>query len=60
MFDRWTTFRLSNNKEHIDKICGGEVANRCPPIWGLDKEGELNGVCRDLGVPGLWYMMGAQ
>ncbi|KAF8345500.1 hypothetical protein F5887DRAFT_1190190 [Amanita rubescens] len=49
---------LSDTKEHIRKICGDEVANRCPPIWGLDKEGELNGTWRDLGVQGLWYMMG--
>lgn len=34
------------------------MANRCSAIWGLNKEGELNGTWRDLGVPGLWYMMG--
>ena len=48
----------SNVKEHIRNLCGDEVANRCSPIWGLNKEGELNGTWRDLGVSGLWYMMG--
>jgi len=49
---------LSSAKEHIHKICGDDVANRCSAIWGVNKEGELNGTWRDLGVPGLWYMMG--
>lgn len=48
----------SNVKEHIRNLCSDEVANRCSPIWGLNKEGELNGTWRDLGVTGLWYMMG--
>ena len=52
--------RYGNSKEHIRSVCGNEVANRCSPIWDLNKEGELNGTWRDLGVPGLWYMMGMQ
>ncbi|KAF8345497.1 hypothetical protein F5887DRAFT_1158732 [Amanita rubescens] len=48
----------NNVKEHIQKLCGDEVANKCSPIWGFNEEGELNGTWRDLGVPGLWYMMG--
>lgn len=40
-------------------MCGDEVADRCPPIWGYDKEGEIAGIWRDLGVPGLWYAVGA-
>ncbi|KAF8734332.1 hypothetical protein AX14_003424 [Amanita brunnescens Koide BX004] len=47
-----------NVKEHIQSVCGDEVANSCSPIWGFNMEGELNGCWRDLGVPGLWYMMG--
>ncbi|KDR66354.1 hypothetical protein GALMADRAFT_259418 [Galerina marginata CBS 339.88] len=43
---------------HIRRVCGDEVANRCKDIWGLNDEGELNGVWRDLGVPGLWMMLG--
>ncbi|KDR66366.1 hypothetical protein GALMADRAFT_162115 [Galerina marginata CBS 339.88] len=43
---------------HIRRVCGDEVASRCKDIWGLNDEGELNGVWRDLGVPGLWMMLG--
>jgi len=49
---------LGDPREQIRKVCGDEVADKCKAIWGLDEEGELNGVWRDLGVPGLWYMMG--
>ncbi|PPQ97225.1 hypothetical protein CVT26_000750 [Gymnopilus dilepis] len=49
---------LGNPIGHIRSVCGEEVANRCKPIWGLDDEGEINGVWRDLGVPGLWTMLG--
>ena len=54
-----TLQRYEDPKFQIRRICGEEVADRCSPIWGLNKEGEINGVWRDLGVPGLWYMMGA-
>ncbi|KAH9484720.1 Indole-3-pyruvate monooxygenase YUCCA1 [Psilocybe cubensis] len=49
---------LGDCKEHVARVCGEEVAKKCKPIWGLDKEGELNGTWKGLGVPGLWYMMG--
>ncbi|KAF8345499.1 hypothetical protein F5887DRAFT_1074233 [Amanita rubescens] len=48
---------LSDVKQHIRKICGVEVADKCLPIWGLNK-GEANDSWRDLGVQGLWYMTG--
>lgn len=40
------------------RICGDEVADQCKRIWGLDKEGELNGCWRDVGIPNMWFMMG--
>ncbi|KAF7323963.1 Flavin-containing monooxygenase [Mycena kentingensis (nom. inval.)] len=49
---------LGDAREGIRKLCGDAVADRCPPIWGLDAEGEINGAWRDLGSKGLWYMMG--
>ncbi|KAK2462191.1 hypothetical protein APHAL10511_005779 [Amanita phalloides] len=49
---------LSNIKEHFYKICGDEVGNKCSTVWGFNNEGELLGAWRDLGVPGLWYMLG--
>ncbi|KAF8209052.1 hypothetical protein K438DRAFT_1573180 [Mycena galopus ATCC 62051] len=45
-------------RDVVRKICGDAVGDRCKPIWGLNAEGEINGVWRDLGVPGLWYMTG--
>ena len=40
------------------EILGSEVGARLKPIWGLDPEGETNGLSRDVGVPRLWCMMG--
>ncbi|KAF7300095.1 Flavin-containing monooxygenase [Mycena kentingensis (nom. inval.)] len=42
----------------VRKLCGDAVADQCSPIWGLDAEGEINGAWRDLGIQGLWCMMG--
>lgn len=51
-------YRLGDARSNLRKICGEIVAQKCKPIWGLDKEGEVSGVWRDLGVKGLWYMVG--
>ncbi|KAJ6488872.1 hypothetical protein C8R45DRAFT_1053267 [Mycena sanguinolenta] len=45
-------------RDTVRKVCGDAVADRCKRIWGLNTEGEVNGAWRDLGVPGLWYMLG--
>ena len=55
---RVPVFRLGDSREHIRKVCGDVVFERSGPIWGFDAEGELNGVWRDLGVEGLWSMLG--
>ncbi|KAJ6566754.1 hypothetical protein B0H19DRAFT_1138526 [Mycena capillaripes] len=47
-----------NARDGVRKLCGDAVGDKCKPIWGLNKEGEINGAWRDLGVPGLWYMIG--
>ncbi|KAJ7887426.1 hypothetical protein B0H13DRAFT_2534157 [Mycena leptocephala] len=49
---------LGDARNGVRKICGDAVGDRCKPIWGLNAEGEINGAWRDLGVPGLWYMIG--
>ncbi|PCH39755.1 FAD/NAD(P)-binding domain-containing protein [Wolfiporia cocos MD-104 SS10] len=49
---------VGDTRNSIRSVCGDAVAEACNPIWGLDQEGEIQGVWRDLGVPGLWYMMG--
>ncbi|MBY6412590.1 NAD(P)/FAD-dependent oxidoreductase [Rhodococcus sp. BP-252] len=40
------------------RLLGEDVAHRCGPVWGLDAEGELQGVWRESGHPGLWFMGG--
>ncbi|KAJ6539575.1 hypothetical protein B0H19DRAFT_1213485 [Mycena capillaripes] len=45
-------------RDNIRKVCGDQIADTCKPIWGLDEDGEIQGCWRDLGLPGLWYMMG--
>ncbi|KAH9949722.1 hypothetical protein B0H21DRAFT_777134 [Amylocystis lapponica] len=37
----------------------GDVTDSLKPLWKLDEEGELRGVWRDLGIPGLYYMFGS-
>ncbi|KAG6897057.1 hypothetical protein C0992_004376 [Termitomyces sp. T32_za158] len=49
---------LGDTRDHIRKVVDEDVFNRVKPVWGLDPEGELNGVWRDLGVKGLWLMLG--
>ncbi|KAJ3571074.1 hypothetical protein NP233_g3990 [Leucocoprinus birnbaumii] len=49
---------LGNARDGVREICGDTVADNCSAIWGMDEEGELNGVWRSMGFDGLWYMMG--
>jgi hypothetical protein len=43
----------------MTRIAGPEVVKHVKTVWGMNAEGELNGAWRDLGVPGLYVMMGA-
>ncbi|KAJ7168902.1 hypothetical protein C8R46DRAFT_1163015 [Mycena filopes] len=49
---------LGDARNGVRKICGDAVGDKCKPIWGLNDEGEIKGAWGDLGVPGLWYMIG--
>jgi putative flavoprotein involved in K+ transport len=40
------------------RILGDVVAERAGPVWGFDAEGELNGMWRPTGQPGLWFHAG--
>ncbi|KAI0309230.1 hypothetical protein OF83DRAFT_93853 [Amylostereum chailletii] len=42
----------------LAQICGPDVADAIGPVWNLDAEGEVRGVWRDVGVAGLYVMMG--
>lgn len=44
--------------ETARRLLGDEIADRCGPVWGLDDEGELQGVWRRSGQDGLWFMGG--
>jgi cation diffusion facilitator CzcD-associated flavoprotein CzcO len=37
------------------RILGDDVGDRMGPIWGFDEEGELHGMWRPTGQPGLWF-----
>ncbi|KAL4071717.1 hypothetical protein J3A83DRAFT_4093359 [Scleroderma citrinum] len=45
-------------RNSIREICGPDVASKVGPIWGLDDEGEQQGLWRKTGQPHLWIGMG--
>ncbi|KAJ7477704.1 hypothetical protein FB451DRAFT_1243020 [Mycena latifolia] len=49
---------IGDARNRVRTICGDVLGDQCKQIWGLNAEGEIHGTWRDLGVPGLWYMMG--
>ena len=51
--------RFESTHAKIAKICGEETAARVGPLWDFNAEGELQNVWRYLGVPNLWFMLGA-
>ncbi|CAA7270299.1 unnamed protein product [Cyclocybe aegerita] len=53
----WAT-GLGNPVDAIAHICSSSVSSACKSVWGLNSEGEINGAWRDLGVKGLWFMIG--
>jgi putative flavoprotein involved in K+ transport len=40
------------------RILGDAVGDRMGPVWGFDEEGELQGMWRPTGQPGLWFLAG--
>jgi putative flavoprotein involved in K+ transport len=45
-------------KEAVRRIVGDSIADRIGPVWGFDEEGELAGMWRPTGQPGLWFLGG--
>jgi putative flavoprotein involved in K+ transport len=45
-------------KEAVRPILGDAVSERIGPVWGFDAEGELAGMWRPTGQPGLWFLAG--
>ncbi|KAF9460002.1 hypothetical protein BDZ94DRAFT_1284124 [Collybia nuda] len=48
---------LGDMRESIRMLCGDKIANNCPRLLGVDKEGEMSWY-RALPYAGLWYMIG--
>ncbi|KAI5118884.1 hypothetical protein M0805_003559 [Coniferiporia weirii] len=40
------------------RMLGASIVDKTSEIWGLDEEGEVKGVYRPTGQPGLWYAAG--
>lgn len=45
-------------KDTVEGILGSTYAEKLKPVWGLDSEGELRSVCRDCGIPRVYYIVG--
>jgi cation diffusion facilitator CzcD-associated flavoprotein CzcO len=45
-------------KEAARRIVGDAITDRIGPVWGFDEEGELAGMWRPTGQPGLWFFGG--
>lgn len=45
-------------KEAVRRVLGEETTDRIGPVWGFDAEGELAGMWRPTGQPGLWFLAG--
>ncbi|KAK9429773.1 hypothetical protein V1505DRAFT_148729 [Lipomyces doorenjongii] len=45
-------------RDTVKEILGEEYSQNMKEFWGLDREGELRGTCRDCGVPNTYYVVG--
>lgn len=46
-------------KDSVDETLGEKYGNQLKKIWGLDCEGEINGLYRDCGISNTYFMSGA-
>ncbi|KAF9046150.1 hypothetical protein BJ165DRAFT_1469259 [Panaeolus papilionaceus] len=49
---------FTDPRSSILQLIGQEASKDLKPIWGLDEEGEQKGCFRDVGLQGLWSVMG--
>ena len=45
-------------KEAVRRVLGEATTERIGPVWGFDAEGELAGMWRPTGQPGIWFHAG--
>ena len=48
----------AGQKEAVRGVLGEEITERMGTVWGFDPEGELAGMWRPTGQPGLWFLAG--
>ena len=48
----------AGQKEAVRGVLGEATTERIGPVWGFDAEGELAGMWRPTGQPGLWFLAG--
>lgn len=42
----------------LREIMGDDIVTQAKPVWGLNKEGEIQGCFTDSGVHNMWNIMG--
>jgi putative flavoprotein involved in K+ transport len=47
-----------NMREVARLVVGDAIADQLTPVWGFDREGEINAVWRRPGHDGIWFMAG--
>lgn len=47
-----------NMRETARRLFGDDVADKCPPVLGIDEAGEIGGLYRRTGMRGFWFMGG--
>jgi cation diffusion facilitator CzcD-associated flavoprotein CzcO len=45
-------------QDSVKETLGPKYAAKLKTIWGLDAEGEINGIYRDCGIPNAYYVVG--
>jgi putative flavoprotein involved in K+ transport len=45
-------------KDSVRPLLGDAITDRIGEVWGFDAEGELQGMWRPTGQPGLWFLAG--
>ena len=48
----------SGQRDSVRPLLGDAITDRIGPVWGFDAEGELQGMWRPTGQPGLWFLAG--
>jgi len=49
---------VGDPRQTVRAMFGDEVAEKIKPAWGVNEEGEVNGVWADSGIEGLYQMTG--